>query len=139
MSDRRTPSGRDVRPVRDLVTDEEAAEALVYIDTIPHDYAIAYARQDLELHRLRATESVGALYSNETANDRRLWDARSGDGYMKQAQRLFQAQVAFQEIKAKRDAAMLKVELYRTIRADKRARDVMAEREAEYAQRGRRD
>lgn len=137
MSDRRTPSRRDVEPVRDLVTTEEAYEAMVYLDTIPHDYAIAYARQDLELHRLRATEAVGALYSNETANDRRMWDARSSDGYLKQADRLFKAQVAFKEIQAKRDAALLKVEVYRTIRADKRARDVMAEREAEYAGRGR--
>jgi hypothetical protein len=131
MSDRRTPTYRDVQPVRDLVTEDEAYEAMVYLDTIPHDYAIAYADIDYENYMMRSIEAVGALYSTETANDRRLWDARQSDAYAKHAKRVRDAQVRFKEIEARRAAAILKIEVYRTIRADKRAREVQEGREAD--------
>ena len=88
---------------------------------------------------MRSIEAVGALFSNETANDRRLWDARSSDAYAAHAKRVRDAQIRWKEIEAKRAAAILKIEVYRTIRADKRAREVQEDREEQYASRnGRR-
>jgi hypothetical protein len=138
MSDRRTPTYRDVEPVRDLVTEEEAFEAMAYLDTVPHDYAEAYADVDYENYMMRSIEAVGALFSQETSNDRRLWEARQSDAYATHAKRVRAAQVRWKEIEAKRAAAILKIEVYRTIRADKRAREVQEQREEQYENRNRR-
>lgn len=113
-----------MQPVTDLVTDEECYEALQYLDKIAHAYAEAFAEVDYQSYMLRQQEAVGALMSDETANDRRLWDARTQPGYLKRVKSLHKAQIAWKEIEAKRHAAILKAEIWRTVHADKRARDI---------------
>lgn len=124
MIDRRVPSYGDVRPVVDLVTDQECHDAMQFMDTIPHDYAVAQAEADYAEHLLSVTESVGAMLSEERAVDKKKWEARASRNY---AERLIAWRVArtlFLEIKAKREAAQIKIEVWRTIHADKRSRDV---------------
>jgi hypothetical protein len=120
----RTPSHCDVQPITDLVTDEEAYEAMQFLDQVAHDFAVAYAEADYRAYLLKQVEAVGALLSDEKANDRRLWEARQSVPYTNAILEVRQAQLAFMEIKARREAAQLKIEVWRTIHADKRGRDV---------------
>ena len=121
----RRPGLRDVQPVKDLVTYEEAMEAKVYLDEIAHDWAEAYADVDYYTYLLRQTEALGAQMSDERAANAKLWDARTSEAYTNAVRRLRDAQTDMKLIEHRRQAALLKLELYRTIRADKRAREII--------------
>lgn len=118
----RNPTYRDVQPVRDLVTEEDAMEAMAWLDSSPHESAEAFAAVDLHIALLRRAEADAALASAEKSNDRKLWEARTSNDYREAAFRLRDAQSTWKEMDLRRQVAMLKIELYRTICADKRQR-----------------
>lgn len=118
------PAYRDVRPVRELVTDDEAWEAKVFLDETTHDIAEAQTDAEYAEYMIGVAEATGATLSDETSVDKKKWDARTSSTYAKQVKLWREARFAFLKLKARRDAAQLKVELWRTIRADKRAREV---------------
>lgn len=126
----RQPGYRDVRPITDLVTDEDCYEAMKFLDTIAHDFASAYAQVDYRTYMLRQVEAVGAITietddnGKRLSNDARVWHSRSVPAYTRAIEALRDAQMRFKEIDAKRAAAQLKIEVWRTIHADKRSRDV---------------
>lgn len=120
--DRYRPSHRDVRPVRDLVTDEDAHEAMQLLETTAFDVAKLQTDREYYAYMIGAAEAVGGLHSDERSADKRKWEARSGQYYLDQIKFWREATQKFLELKARRDAAILKIEVWRTIRADKRAR-----------------
>lgn len=139
MADRRSPSYRDVAPVRPLVTEDEAMEAMAFVDTIAHEFARTQAYADFLEYRLSIVEAVGATLSDERSVDKRKWDARASAAYSDAVQAWYTAKTEALTIKAKRDAAMMKLEIYRTGRADQRAREVFETREADLQARAARD
>jgi hypothetical protein len=124
MSGTRRPSYRDVRPVVDLVTDEEMYEAMQYIDTVAHDFAVAVADFDRADYRVRMAEAAGVMTSKEPNAARQQADARTSPHYLRTIDARYEAQMRLEEIKARRVAAQLKIEVWRTIHADKRIREV---------------
>lgn len=124
MADRR-PSYRDVRPVRPLVSEDEAWEAKAYLDETAHDFAVAYADVDFETYMLRQIEAMGVVYSDAKASAARLYESRCSEAYGKQIERVRKAQLAFKELEAKRTAATLKIEVWRTVSANSRVRDAL--------------
>ena len=124
MAERRTPSYRDVKPVTDLVTDDECFAAMQYLDETAHDLAKAQSDADYLEYMISAAEAVAALYSDERSVDKRKWDARASPSYLQRLEEWRDAKRTFLALRAKHEAAKLKVEVWRTIHADKRARDV---------------
>lgn len=120
------PSYRDVRPVRDLVSDEQCYQAMQFLDESAHDFGVAKAQVEYLTYMIGVTEALGAQLSDERSVDKRKWDARTAQPYIDRVEALRQARMTFEELAAKREAAKLKVELARTIHADKRERGVQA-------------
>jgi hypothetical protein len=120
--DRHRPSHRDVQPVRDLVTDEEAHEAMHLLDTTYAKVAKLQTDREYYAYMIGAAEAVGGLHSDERSADKRKWEARSGQYYLDQIKAWREATQAFFELKARREGATLKIDIWRTIHADKRAR-----------------
>lgn len=133
MSNRRAPSYRDVAPVRPLVTADEAGEAMAYVDTIPHELGRTQAWADYLEYKLGMIESEGARLSSETSDQKRKWDAKASAGYAETALALFHARQEAITTKAKRDAMMMKLEIWRTCEATKRAREVFDSRNEQAA------
>jgi hypothetical protein len=121
---RERPGYRHVRPVRDLVTDEEAHEAMQFLDTIPHAAAVAKAEWEYLDSMTSVTEAVGAQFSDERAVDKRKWDAKTSRAYTDNLAAVKKARIIQLEIEGKREAARIKIEVWRTIHADKRERGV---------------
>jgi hypothetical protein len=121
---RRTPRYEDVQPVKDLVTNEEMYEAMVYMDQSPHDYAEAVADAEYAAYKIRMAEAVGILVSGERNAARQQADARTSQAYANAVEDNRRAQMQAEMMKARRAAAQLKIEVWRTLRADQRARDV---------------
>jgi hypothetical protein len=119
-----TRSYQDVRPVRDLVTEEECYEAMVYLDQTAAEFGALQAEAKYREYMVGAAEAVGALYSDEKSADRRKYEARTSQAYLKRLEELREAERDYLTLRAKRDAAHVKIEVYRTTRADKRAREV---------------
>jgi hypothetical protein len=120
----RSPRYRDVEPITDLVTDEECYEAMQFADHIAHDYAVAIAAADRAAYRLRMIEAAGVMVSTQKSDARRQAEARISNAFAKAVEEQYDAQVLAEELKAKRAAAQQKVDVWRTIHADKRQRDV---------------
>jgi hypothetical protein len=120
----RTPTYRDVQPITDLVTDEEAYEAMLYLDSVAHDFAIAQANADYAEYSVQIAEATGAVMSDETSADKRKYEARTSPLYKKKLDTWRRSKITYLEIKAKREAAQTKIDVWRTIHADKRLRDV---------------
>lgn len=120
--DRRRPTHRDVEPVRDLVTDEEAHEAMQLLDTTHFKVSKLQTDREYYAFMIGAAEAVGGLHSDERSADKRKWEARTSQHYLDQITAWREATQNFLELKARREGASLKIEVWRTIRADKRAR-----------------
>jgi len=131
VSDPRRPLYRDVQPVKEIVTFDEAMDAKVLLDETADDYAVAYAEVDFRQYTLRQIEALGAQLSDERAALAKQWDARTSAAYEKGIERLRHAQVEFKRLEAMRDGAKTKIELYRTIEASRRARDELEVRRLE--------
>lgn len=120
----RRPSYDDVQPVRDLVDDEEMYEAMQFLDGIAHDYAVATADFDRCDYRVRMAEAAGVITSEEKSAVRQQADARTSPHYLRSVEARYEAQMRLEEIKARRMTAQLKIEVWRTIHADKRIREI---------------
>jgi hypothetical protein len=120
----RAPRYQDVEPVRDLVTDEECYEAMQLLDSIAHDYAVAIAAADRAAYQLRMAEAAGVMVSEQKSDARRQAESRVSAAYSRAVDVQYRAQLRAEELKAQRAAAQLKIEVWRTIHADKRSRDV---------------
>src|SRR5215472_8245876 len=99
-------------------------DAMVFLDTVPHDWAEAVADADRAAYRISMAEAVGIMVSQEKSADRRKAEARNAPNFSKAVNEHYAAQLRMEELKAKRAAAQLKVEVWRTIHADKRQREV---------------
>jgi hypothetical protein len=119
-NDCHAPGYDAVRPVRELVTDTEAGEALHFLATSAHKIAELQSDRDYFEYMIAAAEAVGALYSTETAVDKRKWEARTSANYLNQMKQWRESAREFLALKAKREAAALKVDVWRTIQANKR-------------------
>lgn len=121
MSDNDRPvSYRDIRPEDDQITLEQVGDALRYFAEIAHKYAVAYAEVRFQAEMLKKQEAVGALMSDETSNDRRLWDARTQPAWQKRAERLRDATITATEIETRMKGAELIARLWQTQCADGR-------------------
>jgi hypothetical protein len=114
----------DVKPVRDLVTDAECYAAMQFLDQTAHEIGAMQADAEHSEYMIGAAEAVSALYSDERSVEKRKWEARSSPSYLKRLEEWRDAKREFLALKARREAAGLKVEVWRTIHADKRARGV---------------
>src|SRR3954468_17811671 len=110
----RRPTYQDVQPVRDLVTDEEAYEAMQYMDNSAHDFGVAIAHFEYADYQVKMAEAAGVLVSSETSDAKRQADARTSPQYEKAIKARYKAQLKREEMKAKREAAQIKVEVWRT-------------------------
>jgi hypothetical protein len=123
-NDPRRPRYGDVRPVRDLVTTQECFEALQLLEDTSDKIGALSADVDYFKYMIGAAEGAAGLLSDERSADKRKWEARTAAHYLEEVDRLRTVASQFLALKAHRDVAFLKVELYRTIRADKRAREL---------------
>lgn len=128
MAEQRRPGYRDVAPIRDLVSDEEAYEAMQYLDQVAHNFAEAQANADYEEYMLGVAEATGGMLSDEKSMDRRKWEARTSAQYGEQLKAFRKSKMRYLEIKARREAAQTKVDVWRTIHADKRTRGLEPDR-----------
>lgn len=117
-----SPSHRDVEPVRPLVDDEEMYEAMHFLDTSGHDLAVTQADWEYAEYIVGVAEAVAASFSDESSVDKRKWEARRHKTYSDALVEMRRRRMAFLEVKAKREAATQKIDVWRTIRADQRAR-----------------
>lgn len=115
----------DVAPVRDLVTDAECYEAMQFLDESAHRIGVMQADTEYSEYMIGAAEAVSGLYSDERSAERRKWEARASPSYLKRLEDWRDAKREFLALKARREAANLKIEVWRTIHADKRSRDVV--------------
>jgi hypothetical protein len=90
---------------------------------MPHKYAEAIAGAERAAYRLRMVEAAGIMVSGEKNAARQQADARTAHAYSRAVDEQYATQMRAEEAKAARASATLRIELYRTIRADKRARE----------------
>jgi hypothetical protein len=117
----RQPTYEDVKPVVDLITDDEMWEAKVFIDETAHDFAVAKAAFNLAVDKVKMAEAAGVMLSKETNATRQQADARITPTYVRAIEAKGAAETRYEELLVKRRAAELKIEVWRTIAANKRA------------------
>lgn len=120
----RTPRYEDVKPVRELVTLAEMFEAKEFLDTVDQQWGIAVAEMGRAEARLKMAEAAGIMTSNEKNAVRQQADARTSPHYARAVEELYRTQMRCEQLKAKRAAAQLKIEVWRTLRADQRMREI---------------
>lgn len=119
----RRPTYDDVKPVLEIVTDEEAGEAKANWDSTIHDYAYALRRKrlcELAVKRVYAT-----LYSQsaETSHERRKLDVEGSVHYKLASEAAVNAEVDFAVINEQRENWKVTIDLWRTVSANRRERD----------------
>lgn len=120
---RHAPSYQEVRPVRELITEQEMMVALNYGDRTAEEEARAYANVGYQENLLKQIEAIGMQLSDEKAALARQMDARTSQPYTKAIVAVRDAIEVHRTIQNKRTAATLKVEVWRTLQANQRARD----------------
>lgn len=84
---------------------------------------IAGARGELTEaeNMLRVTKSVAMKASGESAVSAQEREAYASDQYLAAVQRVTGATIAFEELRAKREAAKMRIEYWRSLNANQRA------------------
>lgn len=119
----RAPTYRDVEPVRELVTEEEAGECLYELDRTIHDFAEFQYRK--RVADLAAKRVYASLYSTARASSHqgRVLEVENSQGYLLAAEQAARAERDLTKLKHAQELWRLKVDLWRTISANKRERD----------------
>lgn len=116
----RRPGYDDVKPLRELVSDDEVGDAVRFVAETAHRFGTLQARVDYLAYMIGHAEAVAGLYSDEKSADRRKWEARTASSYLKSVEEWHSANTELQTLKAKRQAAELKKEVWQTLHADAR-------------------
>lgn len=123
MPDQYTPSYDDVRPIRDLITLEEAWTAKEVMDHSIHDLPAANAKRDLlELALKRAT---AGLYQTAqgTSQERRRLEVEGSLTFKLATEVYLRARQEAEERRLAFDVARIKVDLWRTIESSRRTKE----------------
>ena len=134
---------RPIRSIQDLITDDEAGEAMQLLSRVGHDLEeigelIADAAGNLKRHEemLKSIEAVGAKLSEETSVQKKMWEAVTTRAYTDRIEMVARATTAHQKLLARRNrlyadksAAELKIEIWRTLQANQRQMEILRDKE----------
>jgi hypothetical protein len=120
----RTPTYRDVAPRHELVSYDEAMDAKVFIDESYKERAEAIADADYLEYMVSVVESEGLKNSKETSADRRKAEARTAALYLKRLKEWRDARIRALIIDGKVKFAQQKFDMFRTMEATRRAREL---------------
>ena len=138
MSDARTPSYRDVAPrPGELVTDDEAMETKVWADQTSGEYGDDYADVDFSIAVFKRTEAILILASTQKSADLRKAEAMAHPDWLEAAKGVARAQARWKTMEKRMEFAKLKVEVWRTVRANERQREAFAFENEKLTRQGR--
>lgn len=132
-----------IRSVQNLITLEEVYTSRIFMSDVGYEITevgaeIAKAQGDLRLHEemLKSIEAVAAKMSEEKSNDRRLWEARSSRAYTDRVALIRSTLIHLQTLRARKDglyarkeSALINIEIWRTMQANLRALDIQSARD----------
>lgn len=119
----RRPTYNDLKPRFEIVTEEEAYEAKVFVDE-NHD-AVGKALADAEYLEwmVSVVEAEGINLSSEKSADKRKADARTSQLFLKKLQEWRDARAKAIALNGRYKMAAQKIEIWRTVEATRRARE----------------
>lgn len=102
-----------------LPTDEQAGKALDFLHESEHPFAVAYARKEAMEQAVKIAKDSAFLGADGTVAERQSI-AGSSEEYRQAVENLESAYVELELIKAKRQRAMITIEVWRTLAANQR-------------------
>jgi hypothetical protein len=102
------------------VTDDECGDALRYLAET--DFRVSRLLADMKLAEAMkdSAKSAGGLYSEEKSADKRKMDGETSPYYLDQLKAWHAAMDSYGGVANARDLARIKIEVWRTIQANKR-------------------
>lgn len=115
------PRPQDLAPSRPIVTEQEVDDALHVLIESTTALARARGRMVRADAMLKHTKAVATAMSGASSFAARENDALASKAYERAIDELAQATIEYEQLKAEREAAVMTIEVFRTIEASRRS------------------
>lgn len=121
----RRPGYNDVRPVEDIITDDECGELVAWLDRTPPDLEDRAVQAKMAALYVDRVEAISIQQSRETSVDKRKAEYMASAAWTIGVKDKIAKEASFDRLKHEISIAQRKIELYRSLKANERSRNEM--------------